>query len=281
VAQESLNQAQSNRLNAQEQYDRAESLRSGGFETQVQLENARRTLDVAQAQVRSTQAQVASNVPGGTEHVAAEATLRQARASLLVALSRLEYTQIRALEAGTLIARTVERGWVVQPTQVLMVLSPIGRIEIVVRIDEKNLGLVAMGQQAMASADSYPDQRFASELVYINPAVDADRASVEVKLRVIGPPEYLRQDMTVSVDIAVAERADTLVLPVSAVRDAAGAAPWVLRIEEGRARRRAIRIGLRGPQSLEILEGLREGDLVAPSSATVADGGRVRTVAAK
>jgi HlyD family secretion protein len=281
VAQENLSQAQSNLLNAQQQYTRAESLRAGGFETQVQLENARRTLNVAQAQVRSTQAQVAGNVPGGTEYVAAEATLRQARASLLVALSRLDYTQIRALEAGTLIARTVERGWVVQPNQVLMVLSPIGRIEIVVRIDEKNLGLVAIGQQAIASADAYPNRRFAAELVYINPAVDPDRASVEVKLRVVAPPEYLRQDMTVSVDIAVAERADTLVLPVSAVRDAAGAAPWVLRIEDGRARRQAVKIGLRGPQRVEILDGLREGDLVVPASVTVADGSRVRTVAAQ
>ncbi len=281
VAQENLSQAQSNLLNAQQQYARAESLRSGGFETQVQLDNARRTLSVAQAQVRATQAQVAGNLPGGTEYVAAEAAQRQAGASLLVALSRLDYTQIRALEAGTLIARNVERGWVVQPNQVLMVLSPVGQIEIVVQIDEKNLGLVAVGQRASASADAYPDRRFAAELAYINPAVDPDRAAVEVKLRVVAPPDYLRQDMTVSVDIAVAERADTLVLPVSAVHDAAGAAPWVLRIEGGRAHRRAVRIGLRGPQRVEILDGLREGDLVVPSSAPVADGSRVRAVAAR
>jgi HlyD family secretion protein len=281
VARENLSQAQSNLLNAQQQYARAESLRSGGFETQVQLDNARRTLNIAQAQVRAAQAQVAGNVPSGTEYVAAEAALRAARASLLVALSRLDYTRILALEAGTLIARNVERGWVVQPNQVLMVLSPIGQIEIVVQIDEKNLGLVAVGQQAMASADAYPDQRFAAELAYINPAVDPARAAVEVKLRVVAPPDYLRQDMTVSVDIAVAERADTLVLPVSAVHDAAGDAPWVLRIENGRAHRRAVRIGLRGPQRVEILEGLREGDLVVPSGVAIADGGRVRPVPAR
>lgn len=282
VARENLSQAQSNLLNAQQQYDRAESLRTGGFETQVQLENARRTLNVAQAQVRAAQAQVAGNAPGGTESMAAEAALRQARASLLLALSRLDYTQIRALEAGTLIARNVERGWVVQPNQVLMVLSPNGEIEIVVQIDEKNLGLLAIGQHATASADAYPDRRFAAELVYINPAVDPDRASVEVKLRVTPPPpNYLRQDMTVSVDIAVAERAGALVLPISAVHDAAGSAPWVLRIEGGRAHRRPVRIGLRGAQYLEILDGLRDGDRLVPAGAAVADGGRVRTVAAR
>ncbi len=84
-----------------------------------------------------------------------------------------------------------------------------------------------------------------------------------------------------SVDIAVAERADALVLPISAVHDAAGAVPWVLRIEDGRARRRAVTIGLRGPQRVEILGGLREGDLVVPSGVAVADGGRVRPVATR
>ncbi len=281
VARENLSQAQSNLLNAQQQYARAESLRSGGFETQAQLDNARRTLNIAQAQVRAAQAQVAGNVPGGTDYVAAEAALRQARASLLVALSRLGYTQIRALEAGTLIARNVERGGVVQPNQVLMVLSPVGQVEIVLQIDEKNLGLIAVGQGAVASADAYPDRRFAAELAYINPSVDPDRAAVEVKLRVLAPPDYLRQDMTVSVDISVAERADALVLPISAVHDAAGAAPWVLRIEDGRARRRAVTIGLRGPQRVEILDGLREGDLVVPSSVAIVDGGRVRPMAAR
>ncbi len=87
VAQENLSQAQSTLLNAQQQYARAESLRSGGFETQAQLDNVRRALNIAQAQVRAARAQVAGNAPGGTEYVAAEAALRQARASLLVALS--------------------------------------------------------------------------------------------------------------------------------------------------------------------------------------------------
>jgi HlyD family secretion protein len=76
-----------------------------------------------------------------------------------------------------------------------------------------------------------------------------------------------------------AERADALVLPVGAVRDAAGPEPWVLRVEDGRARRRPVRVGLRGPQRVEILDGLREGDLVVPATAPAADGGRVRTAA--
>ena len=69
-----------------------------------------------------------------------------------------------------LIARNVERGGVVQPGKALMVLAPIGQIEIVVQIDEKNLGLHRARPAGAASADAYPDQRFAAELTYINPA---------------------------------------------------------------------------------------------------------------
>ena len=110
----------------------------------------------------------------------------------------------------------------VQPGKVLMVLSPVGETQLVLQIDERNLARLKLGQQALASADAYPAERFAAELVYINPAVDPQRGTVEVKLRVPAPPAYLRQDMTVSVDIEVDRHADALALPANAVHDAAG-----------------------------------------------------------
>jgi HlyD family secretion protein len=279
LAQESLQQAEANLANAQAQFARAAGLRRGGFETEVQVENTRRTLEVAEALLRSARFQVTSNSQGGTEYTVAQTALQQARATLQATLARLDYTRIRAPVAGTLITRNVEPGWVVQPGQVLMVLAPVGETQIVVQIDERNLGLVALGQPATASADAYPAERFTAELAYLNPGVDAQRASVEVKLRVPDPPEYLREDMTVSVDIAVATRDNTLILPVSAVHDAATPSPWVLRFVGGRAERAPVRIGLRGPRQLEILEGLRAGDLVVPVAAAVAPGGRVRAKA--
>ena len=56
-----------------------------------------------------------------------------------------------------------------QPSNVLMKLSPTGDTQLVVQIDEKNLGLIAVGQQALASADAFPKEAFAAEVVYINP----------------------------------------------------------------------------------------------------------------
>jgi len=183
--------------------------------------------------------------------------------------------------AGTLIARDVEAGDVVQPGKVLLTLSPAGATQLVVQIDEKNLRLLAHGQQALASADAYPQLRFAAELVYINPGVNAQTGAVEVKLNVPKPPPVLKQDMTVSVDIEVARRASALLVPTNALRDADGPAPWVMRVKNGQAFRQPLRVGLSSAGWSEVLDGLGAGDSVLAAALAVAPGAHVRTKADK
>jgi HlyD family secretion protein len=162
-----------------------------------------------------------------------------------------------------------------------MVLSPAGPTQLVVQIDEKNLRYLSLGQRALGSADAYPGRRFPAELVYINPGVDATRGSVAVKLNVPSPPDYLRQDMTVSVDIEVARLPHALSLVPEAIRDSASAAPWVMLVAEGRALKRRVKLGVRGDSRVEILDGLAEGDTVLRATGnTVAEGARVRPFAA-
>ncbi len=276
VAVRTLEQADATLLNAQRQFSRSEQLQSSGFATRSALDEARVARDVAQALMEAARIHLASNMPGGTDEVLAQSVLVQEQAALRAAQSRLEYATIAAPVAGTLIARSVERGDVVQPNLPLMTLSPAGAPQLVVQIDERNLGLIEIGQAALASADAYAQGRFGARVAYINPSVDPERAAVEVKLDVTDPPVTLREDMTVSVDITVAERAGVLILPLSAVHDA-NAEPWVLRIEGSRARRVPVRLGLRGVRAAEILEGLDAGDQVLPATAPIQAGGRVRT----
>jgi HlyD family secretion protein len=99
-----------------------------------------------------------------------------------------------------------------------------------------------------------------------------------VKLRVPEPPQYLRQDMTVSVDIEVARSPGALALPAEAVRDATGASPWVLLVEDSRAVRRPVQLGLRGTGWVEIRSGLKPGDRVVPAGAPIRPGQRLRAV---
>lgn len=239
-------QARASVENARSQHERNSRLHDKGFVGEAVLDNSRHALEVARRQ------------------------FDQARA-------RLGYMVVSASADGTLITRDVDPGDVVSPGKLMMTLAPAGAVEIVLQIDERNLGRLRLGQGALASADAYPEDRFAAELAFISPAVDAQRGTVEVKLRVPRPPAYLKEDMTVSVDIETDRRAATLALTPDAVHEATGAAPWVLAVENGHAVRKPVKLGLRGERVVEVLEGLDEGARVVPvDNAGVRAGQRVR-----
>jgi HlyD family secretion protein len=276
AARQTLAQAHATLLNAQQTYDRAAGLAKSGYATRASLDDAQKNLDVARTQVRAAELQVFTNSPDGSDYVMAQTQLNQAKATLDTVRSRLGYATITAPRGGVLISRNVERGTVVQPGKVLMVLAPTGDAQLVLQIDEKNLGLIAVGQKALASADAFPDKSFAAEVTYINPGIDITRASVEVKLTVPEPPAYLRQDMTVSVDIEVGRRDNTLILPLRDMYDALTGSPWAMIARNHRAHKQPVRLGLRANTKVEILEGAQEGDLAVPVTAGVKTGQRIR-----
>ena len=279
LAEQAMHQAQVNQDAATRALQRTQDLFDKGFIGQAALDESARAEQVMRSQLKSTQQQLNSARAGGSDMAVAESALSQAQAGAELARARLRYSKVLTPVAGTLIARNVEPGDAVQPGKVLMVLSPAGETQLVVQIDEKHLNLLKIGQTAQVSADAYPDQRFTAELMYINPGVDAQRGSVEVKLHVPQPPAYLRQDMTVSVDIEVAQRSQAVLVPTEAVHDLDTNAPWVLKVVKGQAVRSPIRLGLRSQGLSEVREGLAAGDQVlATATLAVNDKARVRPV---
>ncbi len=101
---------------------------------------------------------------------------------------------------------------------------------------------------------------------------------MEVKLTVPEPPAYLRQDMTVSVDIEVARSKDTLVLPGRSVHDALSGKPWVMGIKSDRAYAQPVTLGLQGNTQTEILTGIAEGSAAVPATSGVLTGQRIRPI---
>jgi HlyD family secretion protein len=278
AAMQSLRQSQTNVEQASKQYERTSSLVAQGFISQAQLDEAKRNLDIATSQASAANVQVNTNQSSGSDVALANATAQQSRAGLRLARVKLENDVIRAPADGILIARSIEPGDIVQPGKALMVLAPSGETQIVVQLDEKNLSKLAVGQKAIGSADAFADQRFNAEVIFINPGVDAARGSVEIKLRVRNPPAYLRQDMTVSVDIETARRKAVLVIPTAAVNDVLGDAPWVLVVRGKRTEKQIVKLGLRGDDNIEVLSGVAAGDqLVSSTGSTVTAGQRVRT----
>ncbi len=278
VAEQSLRQAEATATQARKQFERVGELVAKGFYSAAQLDDARRGRDVADSQWRSAQLQVASNRPDGGDARVARGNVDQARAALAVAAARLAYATLRAPVAATVLTRAVEPGDTAQPGKLLLTLAPTGDTELTVQIDEKNLGLLTLGQPALASADAYPGERFKAVVSYIAPSVDAQRGSVEIRLRVPQPPGYLKHEMTVSIDIESARRAQAIIAPFDSVREANGPQPWIMVVRDGRTQRQPVRLGVRGAGKVEILDGIADGEALVPAAVTLPEGRKVRAL---
>jgi len=128
------------------------------------------------------------------------------------------------------------------------------------------------GSRADVVADAYPQQRFVARVSALAPAIDPQRGAVEVRLDLEAPsPPFLREDLTVSVEVETGRREQALVLPLAALRE--GDAVWV--VDEARLQLRPVRLGLRTLQSVEVLQGLSAGEQVALGDAAQ-PGQRVR-----
>lgn len=278
VAVQALIQANVNLISAQNNAARSLDLFGKGFIGAAAKEESERLFQIAQAQVQSANHQLTSLQKGGSEISTAQASLQQAQANVQTARARLNYTQINAIRSGTLIARNVEPGDGVQPGKILMVLSPQGAMQLVVQIDEKNLKWLRLNQKAWASADAFSDKKFETQVSFINPSIDPQRGSVEVKLNVLNPPEELKQDMTVSVDIEVARRENATLVSLTAVHDFDKPNPWVLWVKQGRVQRQFVQLGLISQGFAEVVSGLHAGDQLLPTAlAHVGEGSRLRT----
>jgi HlyD family secretion protein len=198
----------------------------------------------------------------------------RARAALDAAEAQLALTRLTAPAAATVVARRAEPGDAVTPGQVLLELALDGRTEIVAFASEETLGELRPGAPGTVSADAYPGDAFPARVAWIAPAVDPAQGTIELRLGVPDPPAYLLPDMTVSVNLEVARRAHALVVPRNVVRRAGADSAWVLVAREGRAERRAVRVGIVAEGEVEIREGLAEGELVLP--ADIEAGARVR-----
>ena len=272
-------QADANFANAKNNLARTLELFDKGFIGSAARDESERAFQIAQSQRNIDQHQSASLRLGGSEMALAQATVNQAHASVEAAEARLRYSTIQAPKSGTLIARNVEVGDGVVPGKVLMSLSPKGVTQLVLQIDEKNIKWLHLNQMALASADAFPDKKFQAQLVYINPRIDPQRGSVEVKLDVKDPPPELKQDMTVSVDIEAARIDNTVSIPLSAVHDYDIHTPWVFLLKEGMAHKQVIKVGLESQGLVQVLFGVKAGDIVAPNQYThIRDGSRVRVV---
>jgi HlyD family secretion protein len=234
------------------------------------LEQANQDETLARNAVETARLSVTALAQGKSE----ETLLRERLVSLRAQLAK---TVVRTEVTGTVLTRNVEPGDLVQPGRVLFSIALSGNTEIRVPLDEKNLSLLSLQQAAQVVADAYLNQPFPARISFIAPSIDPQRGTVDVRLTVDPVPDFLRQDMTVSVNIETGRRSQTLVVPNDALISVQGNQAQVLAVRDSKVQRQSVTLGLRGLAMSEILTGLDAGDRVlADATASLADGARIR-----
>ncbi len=271
-AQASLREAEARLAQASREAQRRRDLFQRQMITRETMEQATQAETVARTGVEQARLTVRSLAAGNPGEAAARARIASARA-------QLAKTTIRAEVAGTVLTRNAEPGDLVQPGRVLFEIARAGATEVLVPLDEKNLDVLAVGQSAVCIADAYLAQPFPAKVSFIAPAIDPQRGTIDLRLAVDPAPAFLRQGMTVSVNVETGRRERAIVVPNDALTATDGQTAEVWLVEDDRATRRKVQLGLRGLTQTEVTAGLKAGNWVlADGQAALAPGDRVRVV---
>lgn len=271
-AQAALREAEARLAQASREVERRRELFGRQMIAREALEQAIEAEIIAQAAVDQAQLTARSLAAGSSNEAAARARLANARA-------QLAKTIIRSEVAGTVLTRNAEPGDLVQPSRVLFDIASAGDTEILVPLDEKNLEVLALGQTAQCVADAYPARPFPATVTFIAPRIDPQRGTVDIRLTVSPTPDFLRQDMTVSVNVETGRRERAIVVPNDALSAMVGNRAQIWLVADGRATRREVELGLRGLTQTEVTAGLQVGDrILADAEQEINEGDRVRVV---
>ena len=183
------------------------------------------------------------------------------QAAVEVVRERIEDTRIRAPFPGVLSERLVDPGDLVQPGQALVTLYRDRGKEAVFRAPGRYAGVVKPGQTAEIGVDAFPDRTFSGRVFFVSPELDPRTRGFQVKAAIEDREDLLKPGMFARVRVIVSRREDRPAVPEEAlVALREGYAVFV--VEEGRARRRSVQIGLRRVGTVEIVEGLEPGETV-------------------
>ncbi|MFZ6017328.1 MAG: efflux RND transporter periplasmic adaptor subunit [Nitrospirota bacterium] len=203
------------------------------------------------------------------------ANLKNAEANLDISKENLSKTVIRSPMDGIVLTKDVEEGQTVAASlqaPTLLTVGDLSEMEIHTAVDEADIGNVKGGQKVIFYVDSYPNREFEGRVykVYYSPKIEQNVVTYDTLIRVKNTEMLLRPGMTANVKIILDEKKDVLLIPNRALRvrfpdelpekTQKGQSVWV--IENGKHAKRMIKIGMSDAENTEVLEGLKEGDIV-------------------
>ena len=235
-------------------------------EYDLALSNLKRSEDLARQKFISSSAQ---------ETAASNAQVAEAR--LKLAQARLSKMKIISPFDGIVGIRGVSLGDYVKDGTDLVNVEDVRILKVDFRLPERSLAQIRAGQDVEVVADALPSERWQGQIEAINPRVDANGRSLELRGRLDNASGKLRPGMFVRVRVIVGERQGLLVPEEAIVPQ--GEEFYVYKVVEGAAKRVPVKIGVRRDAKVEIVEGIAAGDQVVTAGMRLSrDGQPVRVL---
>jgi HlyD family secretion protein len=212
----------------------------------------------------------------------------QAKGALAYAETQHENTVIRAPVTGTVLERAVEKGEFLTTMFVgdkgakgyVVALADLNDLEVELDISQNDFAKLHARQKGIVTTDAFPDRKYDGFIYEISPEANRQKATVQIKVKVQNPDDYLRPEMNASVAFVSDEKMaaagaparPVIVIPNSAIRDNA-----VFVMFDGKAVRRVVKTGSTNSKGMRIEDGLIGGeDLIVNPPAELKNGDRVK-----
>ncbi len=196
---------------------------------------------------------------------AGKAQLEQAQAALNLSRHYLDVSIMKAPWNGVVASKNAQVGDVINPmmggfspASGILTLMDFSRIKIVLDASPRDIGRLQKGQAAVVTTSSAAGLDFAGTVSLVGQTADAYAKKFRVEVLIDNPGLLLRPGTFGDVVLDVSTREDVLVLPQKAIIDY----KYVFVAEGGTARRQEVRIGLQNADFVEIVDGLKAGDVV-------------------
>jgi HlyD family secretion protein len=284
-----LESAKADLINAKVTLDRTRELVKAGVVARQALDDAQARYDGQLSRVASLERtyHLAKIGPRQEEIDAAAGQIEQAKGQLAFAETQLANTVIRAPVSGTVLERNVEKGEFVTTGFVgdkgakgyVVSLADLNDLQVELDINQNDFAKLGPKQKAVVTTDAYPDRKYDGYIYEVSPEANRQKATVQVKVKVLRPDSLLRPEMNASVAFISDQKGETapgrpaLYVPPSAVRDGA-----VFVMAGGRAVKRTVKTAGSNSQGIRVEEGLIGGeDVIVNPPADLKAGARVRS----
>ena len=290
-AKADLDSSQADLANARVSLDRTRKLVTEGILTTQNLDDAQARYDGAIAKMLSLERtfDLVKIGPRREQIDAARGAIEQAKGQLAYAQTQLDNTVIRAPVTGTILDRNVEKGEFVTTGFVgdrgakgyVVSLADLNDLKVELDINQNDFAKLGPRQKGVVTTDAFPDRKYDGAIDEVSPEANRQKATVQVKVKILKPDSYLRPEMNASVAfvadakpvVGAAPSKPSIVVPSNAVRSGA-----VFVVSNGHAVKRSVKTGAAVAQGVRIEEGLFGGeDLILNPPADLKDGDRVKS----